>query len=52
MKCAKPRNAAPDGYNGWFVVLRPEFRYDYNSMSRLFESKHDTLTVASDLIVP
>lgn len=31
--------------------LRPELRYDYNSIARPFEGQHDIFTAASDLII-
>lgn len=33
------------------MILRPELRYDYNSLQRPYEGKHGIFTAASDLIV-
>lgn len=33
------------------VIIRPEFRYDYNSDSRPFESRHGLFTAATDVIL-
>jgi hypothetical protein len=33
------------------MILRPELRYDYNSLQRPYEGKHGIFTAASDLII-